>query len=778
MHNGRWHECTTEAAGEAGVLNLVYGAKTQLRIIWAGLVDTFTRETNDIRAASSLALGQLLRYLMTTLTCLVLALTRSWTLTLPPASLLLCTEHILAANAARLINRAAGAMATVKAFGTQSLELRTASAVFDALNGAKRALTAADLARNWSRRAVMAVFWACLIATSNSPICIPRLIVLAKGKEARARPARDGPRSADVTAAARPLPPPPAYDEGPGPVPVPPGPPTTLSPYTPDVIHDQVEEKPRAAQDSPRGAHGRAEAPQGHLFLPCLRRRSLLLLLLCLRLRLEPQPLRRCPCTVQHLPLPSRHRNDLRRRRLQVRRDACGHVLLMCTLQPTINNRNGKCAAVNQWGVACDAESAPPTSSPVGLARLLNERHYNRVRGGDGNKMKMPRIGYPSRSNANAHCSAFQTAAFTPVEAANGLLASIGAQSYQPWVPDSQIPDQDEAEDGVLDSIEGDNSDVDAERLEDSDSEYEGTDSELLADLPGRSVAEPPEFSEQVTEYLQKMRHWMSTAVVESQNNPYQRNKIVLYTLTPWSRQKESSSSSFSIAPNGQILTLQDSCDDPLIVNMQQWRRVVIELCSTVVPDIISTMIPDVCLADLQEFDFTHIQDDFTPISVYSQETNAAKLKPLILLLSAALLSPSGREYCLVDKEGKVVSKKLRAWLLQEQRLLAAFAAIFVLASGPCFRSFQFSTLRYNENSSANRNLFFFSSTSIGLANPQAKQMDIRIANTALLFPPSASHSLHLYFFVLRAVGEHLLNHAGIEVPGYSSLIWVNTVPD
>ncbi|GLB43868.1 hypothetical protein LshimejAT787_1500520 [Lyophyllum shimeji] len=36
----------------------------------------------------------------------------------------------------------------------------------------------------------------------------------------------------------------------------PPSPPTTLPPYTPDVVHDQVEEKPRAAQDSPTAFAG------------------------------------------------------------------------------------------------------------------------------------------------------------------------------------------------------------------------------------------------------------------------------------------------------------------------------------------------------------------------------------------------------------------------------------------------------------------------------------------------------------------------------------------
>jgi ATP-binding cassette, subfamily B (MDR/TAP), member 1 len=31
---------------------------------------------------------------------------------------------------------------------------------------------------------VMAVFWACLIATSNLQACIPQMILLGKGKEA------------------------------------------------------------------------------------------------------------------------------------------------------------------------------------------------------------------------------------------------------------------------------------------------------------------------------------------------------------------------------------------------------------------------------------------------------------------------------------------------------------------------------------------------------------------------------------------------------------------
>lgn len=47
-----------------------------------GLMAKFTRETDDVRMATSLASGMLIQYLTTCLTCLVLAFTRSWALTL------------------------------------------------------------------------------------------------------------------------------------------------------------------------------------------------------------------------------------------------------------------------------------------------------------------------------------------------------------------------------------------------------------------------------------------------------------------------------------------------------------------------------------------------------------------------------------------------------------------------------------------------------------------------------------------------------------------------
>ncbi|KAG6899416.1 hypothetical protein C0993_010453 [Termitomyces sp. T159_Od127] len=192
-----------------------------------GLMAKFTRETDDVRAASSLALGRFLQYLTTTITCLLLAFTRSWALTLvilsavplliiiqafsqAVASPLLHSERTLTAKAAAFVERATTSIATVKAFNAQDFENAAASSVFGSLNTAGRKLNAvwgltsamgqftsfamfvqgfwfgAKLVREHRVASgdVMAVFWACLIATSNLQMCIPQLIVIAKGKEA------------------------------------------------------------------------------------------------------------------------------------------------------------------------------------------------------------------------------------------------------------------------------------------------------------------------------------------------------------------------------------------------------------------------------------------------------------------------------------------------------------------------------------------------------------------------------------------------------------------
>ncbi|KAG6854708.1 hypothetical protein C0991_002421 [Blastosporella zonata] len=192
-----------------------------------GLMAKFTRETDDVRAASSLALGQLLQYFTTVVTCLALAFSRSWALTLvilsavpfliliqgfsqAVATPLLHAERSLTAKAASLVDRATSSIATVKAFNAQEFETATISSVFDHLNKAGRKLNAvwgltsglsqftafamfvqgfwfgAKLVRENRVAAgdVMAVFWACLIATTNLQMCIPQLIIITKGKDA------------------------------------------------------------------------------------------------------------------------------------------------------------------------------------------------------------------------------------------------------------------------------------------------------------------------------------------------------------------------------------------------------------------------------------------------------------------------------------------------------------------------------------------------------------------------------------------------------------------
>ncbi|KAF8957788.1 P-loop containing nucleoside triphosphate hydrolase protein [Flammula alnicola] len=194
-----------------------------------GLMAKFSKETDDVRTASSLASGLLLQHLMTCLTCLLLAFLRSWALTLvilsavplllliqaltqAHAAPLLATERTQAGVAATFIERAVAGIATVKAFNAPAHEHARATALFLGLQTTARKLNAlwagtagaaqfatmamfvqgfwfgGKLVREGRATAgdVMAVFWACLIATSNLQMCVPQLVVLAKGKWAAA----------------------------------------------------------------------------------------------------------------------------------------------------------------------------------------------------------------------------------------------------------------------------------------------------------------------------------------------------------------------------------------------------------------------------------------------------------------------------------------------------------------------------------------------------------------------------------------------------------------
>jgi ATP-binding cassette subfamily B (MDR/TAP) protein 1 len=195
----------------------------------AAQMSKFTKETDDIRAASSLALGFLIQHLTTTIASLVLAFVRSYSLTLVVlsslpilivlqsisqsfASPLITQERSHTSKASASIDTALSAIDTVKAFNAQKIELSRAMNAFQALQR-----TSSNLCRLWGLTSgsaqfvmmamfvqafwygaklvrdnknspgdIMAVFWACLIATSNLQMCIPRWIVYTKGKFALA----------------------------------------------------------------------------------------------------------------------------------------------------------------------------------------------------------------------------------------------------------------------------------------------------------------------------------------------------------------------------------------------------------------------------------------------------------------------------------------------------------------------------------------------------------------------------------------------------------------
>lgn len=195
----------------------------------ASHISNFAKETDDIRAASSLASAFLIQHLTTAIASLILAFLRSYSLTLVIlsslpilvllqfisqsfASPLLAQERAFSSKAASQVDAALSAIDTVKAFNAQHIELSRAMNSFTALQR-----NSANLSRLWGLTSasvqfvmmsmfvqafwygaklvrdhknspgdIMAVFWACLIATSNLQMCMPRWIVYSKGKFAMA----------------------------------------------------------------------------------------------------------------------------------------------------------------------------------------------------------------------------------------------------------------------------------------------------------------------------------------------------------------------------------------------------------------------------------------------------------------------------------------------------------------------------------------------------------------------------------------------------------------
>lgn len=179
--------------------------------------------------ASSLASGMLVQYLTTTITCLIIAFVRSWSLTfvilsaLPAMVLIqslsqafvgpnLNNERKHTATAATLVDHAVSAIATVKAFNAELHEAENIGVVLDKLQtAATKCIAIWGLTGTMAQFVMMAmfvqgfwfgsklvregknsvgdvttVFWACLIASSNLQMCIPQFIIFAKGKFAMA----------------------------------------------------------------------------------------------------------------------------------------------------------------------------------------------------------------------------------------------------------------------------------------------------------------------------------------------------------------------------------------------------------------------------------------------------------------------------------------------------------------------------------------------------------------------------------------------------------------
>ncbi|KAF7361389.1 hypothetical protein MSAN_01171800 [Mycena sanguinolenta] len=174
-----------------------------------GLMAQFTRETDEVRSASSLATGRTIEYLTTSITCLILAFSRSYSLTLvilsavpilviiqalsqTVAAPLLGIERQQTAVAATLVDRCATGISTVKAFNAGAHEQRALKTVLDRIETAfvmmgmfvqgfwfgARVVKSGHIGAG----EVMAVFWACLMAATNLQLCIPQFILLSKGK--------------------------------------------------------------------------------------------------------------------------------------------------------------------------------------------------------------------------------------------------------------------------------------------------------------------------------------------------------------------------------------------------------------------------------------------------------------------------------------------------------------------------------------------------------------------------------------------------------------------
>jgi ATP-binding cassette subfamily B (MDR/TAP) protein 1 len=187
------------------------------------------RETDDVRIACGRVMGLSIQYFSVFLSCLILALVKSWQLSLVTLSAiplvlvvsvgtnllvnpLLLAERRAFAEASTSIERTTNMIGTVKAFNAQKIE---ADRFSNSIQRAKKSLTAqsavwgiclgvsnfillamfvlgfwygAKLVRQGKVGVadVMTVFWACLLASQNLQSLVPELVYIQQGKTAMA----------------------------------------------------------------------------------------------------------------------------------------------------------------------------------------------------------------------------------------------------------------------------------------------------------------------------------------------------------------------------------------------------------------------------------------------------------------------------------------------------------------------------------------------------------------------------------------------------------------
>ncbi|ORX39720.1 P-loop containing nucleoside triphosphate hydrolase protein [Kockovaella imperatae] len=193
-----------------------------------GLMAKFTRETDEVRLGSSIALGLVVQNLSTFIACFILALATQPVLALVTLSTipviviiqfitqivcqpLYALERRSNAEASTNVDRATSAIATVKAHNAQGSELERFTRVADGARASlirQSAVWALSISTTeffllgtfvvgfWygakvvrdgtSAGTVMTVFWACLLSATFLQMVVPQLTVVTKGKNSMA----------------------------------------------------------------------------------------------------------------------------------------------------------------------------------------------------------------------------------------------------------------------------------------------------------------------------------------------------------------------------------------------------------------------------------------------------------------------------------------------------------------------------------------------------------------------------------------------------------------